>query len=149
MQIIDLISSYGPWSWMVAGLVLLALELVVPGGFFLWLGISGLATGILAFVPGISQPFQWVIFGALGLVSVLLWRRYSRGHKEVTDQPFLNNRAERFVGHEAVIDTPIVNGFGKLRLGDTDWRISGPDLAAGAKVRIVGHDVGVLKVIAA
>jgi membrane protein implicated in regulation of membrane protease activity len=149
MQIIDLISNYGPWSWMVAGLILLALELAAPGGFFLWLGISGIVTGILAFVPGISQAFQWVIFGALGLVSVLLWRRYSRGHADVTDQPFLNNRAERFVGHEAVIDTPIVNGFGKLRLGDTDWRISGPDLAAGAKVRIVGHDVGVLKVVAA
>ncbi|HWA19945.1 MAG TPA: NfeD family protein [Devosia sp.] len=149
MQIIDLIAGYGPWSWMVAGLVLLALELVAPGGFFLWLGISGIATGILAFVPGISQPIQWVIFGALGLVSVLLWRRYSKGRSEVTDQPFLNNRAERFVGHEAVIDTPIVNGFGKLKLGDTDWRISGPDLAAGSKVRVVGHDVGVLKVVAA
>jgi membrane protein implicated in regulation of membrane protease activity len=149
MQIIDLISNYGPWSWMVAGLILLALELAAPGGFFLWLGISGIVTGILAFVPGISQAFQWVIFGALGLVSVLLWRRYSRGHADVTVRPFLNNRAERFVGHEAVIDTPIVNGFGKLRLGDTDWRISGPDLAAGAKVRIVAHDVGVLKVVAA
>ena len=46
MQIIELVASYGPWSWMVAGLVLLALELVVPGGFFLWLGISGLVTGV-------------------------------------------------------------------------------------------------------
>jgi membrane protein implicated in regulation of membrane protease activity len=148
MQLIDFVASYGGWSWMIAGLVLLALELIVPGGFFLWLGISGIATGLLAFVPGLTQPFQWVIFGALGLVSVVLWRRYSRGLKQETDQPFLNNRAERFVGHEAVIDTPIVNGFGKLKLGDTDWRISGPDLSAGAKVRVVGHDVGVLKVVA-
>ena len=149
MQIIDLISSYGPWSWMVAGLVMLALELVVPGGFFLWLGISGLATGVIAFIPGVSQAMQWLVFGALGLVSVLLWRRYARSHKQVTDQPFLNNRAQRFVGHEAVIETPIVDGFGRLRLDDTVWRISGPDLAAGAKVRIVGHEVGVLKVEAA
>jgi len=148
MQLIDFIASYGGWSWMVAGLVLLGLELIVPGGFFLWLGISGIATGVLAFVPGVTQPFQWLIFGALGLVSVLLWRRYSRNHKQVTDQPFLNNRAGRFVGHEAVIDTPIVNGYGKLKLGDTDWRISGPDLSAGARVRVVGHDVGVLKVVA-
>ena len=42
------IASYGPWSWIVAGVVLLALELVVPGGFLLWLGVAGIITGLAA-----------------------------------------------------------------------------------------------------
>ena len=49
-------------------------------------------------------------------------------------------------GHEAVIDEPIRDGFGRLALGDSVWRIAGPDLAAGQKVRIVGADGAVLKV---
>ena len=80
---------------------------------------------------------------------MLLWRRYTRDHRQVTDQPFLNNRAERFVGHEAVIDTPIVDGFGRLKLDDTDLAHQRARSRSGRKVRVVGHEVGVLKVVAA
>ena len=73
----------------------------------------------------------------------------TRNRKGVTDNPFLNRRADRFIGHEAVIDEPIKDGFGRLALGDTIWRIAGPDLAAGQKVRVVGSDGAVLKVEAA
>jgi len=31
--------------WLVAGLVLLVLEMLVPGVFMMWLGIAALATG--------------------------------------------------------------------------------------------------------
>ncbi len=48
-----------------------------------------------------------------------------------------------------MIDEPIKDGFGRVALGDTVWRIAGPDLAAGQKVRIVGADGAVLKVEAA
>ena len=48
MDIIAFVAQYGLWSWVVGGLVLLALELVVPGGIFLWLGIAAVVTGILS-----------------------------------------------------------------------------------------------------
>ena len=48
--------------------------------------------------------------------------------------------------YEAIIDEPIRDGFGRLTLDDTIWRIAGPDLAAGEKVRVVGADGAVLKV---
>jgi membrane protein implicated in regulation of membrane protease activity len=48
-----------------------------------------------------------------------------------------------------VINEPIADGFGRVTLGDTVWRISGPDLAAGRKIRIIGADGPVLKVEAA
>ncbi|MEQ1768343.1 MAG: NfeD family protein [Devosia sp.] len=149
MVLFDLFVQYGPWAWFVLGLVLLALELVVPGGYFLWLGAAGIVTGLVSFVLGVSWPGEITVFGLLSLAVVIGWWRYSRGRVHVTDQPFLNNRAERFVGHEAIIDAPIIDGFGRLRLDDTVWRISGPDLSAGSKVRVVGHEVGVLKVVAA
>ena len=38
MDLINLFGEYVPWSWIVGGLVLLGIELVAPGGVFVWLG---------------------------------------------------------------------------------------------------------------
>jgi membrane protein implicated in regulation of membrane protease activity len=146
MMLLDLFVQYGPWAWFVVGLVLLALELVVPGGWFLWLGAAGIITGLTAFIPGLGWPFQVAIFGALALAIVIGWTAISRNRKPRSDRPLLNERAGTFVGHEGLIDEPIVNGYGRLRLGDSVWRITGPDLAAGARVRVIGAEGAVLKV---
>ncbi len=146
MVLLDLFVQYGPWAWFVVGLVLLALELVVPGGWFLWLGAGGIVTGVLAFIPGVTWPWQVTIFGVLALAIVIGWTMISRRRTPRSDRPLLNRRAETFVGQESQIDEPIVNGFGRIKLGDTWWRISGPDLAAGPRVRVVGADGAVLRV---
>lgn len=149
MQVIDFITANGPWAWIVAGLVLLALELVVPGGFLLWMGISGIVTGLVVLFWAIGWPLQWLIFGVLSLVSIALWVRWTRSRPSATDRPYLNRRAEQFVGQEAVLEQPIQQGFGRVVLGDTVWRVSGPDLPAGQRVRIVGSAGAVLQVEAA
>ncbi|ODT77446.1 MAG: hypothetical protein ABS76_27055 [Pelagibacterium sp. SCN 64-44] len=147
MQLLALIAGIGPWAWVVAGLVLLALELVVPGGFLLWMGIAGICTGLIAFVQPIDWPWLWLIFGALSLVSITVWVRFARHRPdEGTDRPLLNRRMAQLVGREGVLDQPIAQGVGRLALGDTIWRISGPDLPAGQRVRVVGGDGPVLRV---
>jgi inner membrane protein len=148
MVLLNLFATYGPWAWFVIGLVLLALELVVPGGVFIWLGIAGIVTGLAAFFQPIGWPLQLVIFGLLSLVTVIGWKGYMRGREQETDQPFLNQRASRYIGHEGIINEPIRDGSGRIVLDDTIWRITGPDLAAGQKVRVVATDGPVLKVVA-
>ena len=148
MQLIEWIGQYGSWSWIVFGFVLLALELVLPGGVLVWLGASALVTGLLTLFVPIYWPLQFVIYGILALLSIWLWLRV-RGQGAATDQPFLNRRADRYIGRELVLDQPILGGAGRLALDDTTWRITGPDLAAGAKVRIVAVSGAVLEVEAA
>lgn len=148
MQVIDFIATHGAWSWVVAGLILLALELVVPGGVLVWLGGAALVTGLLALLVNIFWPLQFVIFGVLALVSIGLWLKF-RGPGVASDRPFLNQRASRFIGQEAVLDEPIRDGIGRLALDDTVWRVQGPDLAAGSRVRIIEADGALLKVEAA
>ena len=148
MDIIALIVQYGAWSWVVGGLVLLALELVVPGGIFLWLGISAVVTGIASALIVIGWPLQILIFGVLAVASVFIWLRV-RPHGTPSDRPFLNRRANRYVGQEVVLDEPIRDGHGRVILDDTTWRIQGPNLAAGQKIRIIDADGAVLKVEAA
>jgi membrane protein implicated in regulation of membrane protease activity len=148
MQVLEFIANNGAWSWVVAGLVLLALELVAPGGVLVWLGAAALVTGGLALLVNVYWPLQFVVFGVLALAAIWLWLR-TRKQEQPTDRPYLNRRAERFIGHEVVLDEPIRDGEGRVALGDTTWRVTGPDLAAGAKVRVVDADGAVLKVEAA
>jgi membrane protein implicated in regulation of membrane protease activity len=146
MDLIAFLAENGSWSWIIAGLVLLALELVVPGGYLLWLGVAGILTGLLTLVQPLPLALQWLIFGALSLVSILVWLRITRNRKQQTDRPLLNNRADRFIGVEAVLEHPIVEGHGRMALDDTVWRIAGPDMPAGRRVRITGSDGAVLRV---
>lgn len=149
MQVIDFIASYGAWAWIVAGLILLGLELLLPGGFLLWMGISGIVTGLMVLFQDISWPLQWLLFGVLSLLSITVWLRWSRSRETPSDRPLLNQRADQLVGQEAVLEQPIQQGFGRIVLGDTVWRVSGADLPVGQRVRIVGHDGAVLRVEAA
>ncbi|WEJ59024.1 NfeD family protein [Devosia sp. FJ2-5-3] len=146
MMIVDFLAANAPWGWIIAGLVLLALELVVPGGFLVWLGTAGIVTGLVVFIQPMDWPWQWLMFAILSLASIFAWLRWSRSRKSTDDQPFLNRRAERFVGQEFTLDQPIAGGFGRLSLGDSVWRIAGPDLPVGQRIRIVGYDGPVLKV---
>lgn len=147
MDLIALIAEYGAWSWIVGGMVLLAIELIVPGGVFVWLGTAGIAVGLITLAQPISWPMQWLLYGALSIASVVGWLNYSKRRRdETTDSPLLNKRAARFIGQEVALKDAIVDGVGRVELGDTVWRVSGPALSAGAKVRITGSDGAVLTV---
>ena len=41
---------------------------------------------------------------------------------------------------------PIVNGRGSVKIGDSIWRVEGPELPKGARVRVLGADGTLLKV---
>ena len=53
-----------------------------------------------------------------------------------TDQPLLNRRGDQLVGRTATLTEPITNGRGRVKFGDTMWRVSGPDLPVGTTVRV-------------
>lgn len=46
-------------------------------------------------------------------------------------------RAAQLIGRTAVLAEPIREGRGRIRLDDTVWRVSGPDLPAGSRVKVV------------
>jgi len=146
MGLFGIFIEYGAWSWLIIGLVLLGLELLLPGGVLVWLGIAAILTALVRFVFPLDWPHQIGVFGLLGLISILFWLRLVRGRSDASDRPLLNRRAARHVGQEIVLDEPIADGFGRVPIGDTVWRVSGPDLPAGRRVRIIGYDGAVLKV---
>ncbi|WP_043610654.1 NfeD family protein [Ensifer sp. ZNC0028] len=135
------IQELGPWSWWVLGFVLLAAELVAPGVFLIWIGVAALVVGILSLLLWEVGFWIWqvqlVLFALLSVAAVLLGRRFALSTSETSDEPLLNQRAESLVGRTAVLEKPIAEGRGRIRLDDTFWIVEGPDLPAGTRVRVV------------
>ena len=144
----NVVAHYG---WWLLALILIGVELMVPGFFMLWIGVAAAAMGlILLFVPHLSFLAQAAVFALLAIVSCYLyWRFIRRALAEPSDQPRLNRRAEQYIGRRFVLETAIVNGQGKARVGDSLWLAEGPDLPMGAAVEVTGVDGSTLKVRAA
>ena len=132
--------ALGPWAWIIAGGVLLALELAVPGAFMMWLGLAAVLVGLITFVIDWSWQAQGIAFAVFALASVPLWRRFARQVDPQTEAPLLNRRTEAMVGSVYTLDRPIVDGIGAVRIGDTVWRVSGSDAPAGSRVKVVRAD---------
>jgi membrane protein implicated in regulation of membrane protease activity len=135
------------WHWWILAGVLLILELTAPAYFFLWLGIAAAATGLLLLVfPAIPLELQLVLFAALSVVAIIVWRRYRETGNDVTDQPNLNRRGEQYTGRTFTLEQAIENGVGKVTVDDSTWRVKGPDLPAGTKIKVDGVDGVVFEV---
>jgi membrane protein implicated in regulation of membrane protease activity len=136
-MIVDYIISFGVWNWLILGAVFLGLELMAPGAFMLWLGVAALVVGLVSFAVNWSWQVQCVAFAALSLALIPVWRRFASRVEQPSDSPMLNRRAEGYVGRVFTLENPIVDGVGRVRIDDTIWRVTGPDSAAGSRLRIV------------
>lgn len=140
-------AALGNWNWFLAAGLLLLLELALPGTFMLWLGLAAAATGFIAFAVPLGWQAGLAVFAVLSVAFVLLGRSIlRRGADRQSDQPFLNQRGEALVGQEFLLIDPIVAGAGRVRVGDSVWRVTGPDLPSGRRVRVSKVDGSVLVV---
>lgn len=137
-----IVTELGPWSWWVLGLVLLAAELVMPGVFLIWIGLGAILTGAISLLLWESGMWTWgvqaLVFAVASVAFTLLGRRFLSSRDGVSDQPLLNQRSASLVGRTATLQEPIRDGRGRIRLDDTFWLVSGPDLPEGTRVRVVG-----------
>ena len=133
--------TLGSWNWLIFGLLLMALELLAPGIFLFWLGLAALLVGVLSFALQPSWQLQLLLFAVFAAAAVPVWRRLARRDDGASvSNPFLNKRADALVGRVFTLEKPIVDGSGTVRIDDTIWRIAGPDIPAGSRVRIVRAD---------
>ena len=138
------------YLWWILALVLIAVEVMMPGYFMLWIGIGAAATGLLVLLmPGLSLLAQAVIFVLLAFVSCAVYWYAVRPalQKDEQNDGRLNRRAEQLIGGRYVLIEAIVNGRGKARVGDGQWLVSGPDLPAGSTVEVVAVEGTTLKVV--
>ncbi len=145
----EVFADLGPWNWMILAAVLFVLEVIAPGIFLMWFGLAAAITGLLAFGLDISWQWQIVWFCLLSLAAVLIALKYLRKHPLGSERPLLNERAVQHIGQNFDLIEPIVNGRGSVKIGDSIWRVEGPELPNGARVTVTGADGTVLKVVPA
>ena len=148
----SLFLEFGGWSWIVLGLLLLTVEIVAASTFFLWFGISALVVGLVTFVLGgtdfWSWQAQWIVFVTLSILLVIIGRKYLANRiTEESDNPNLNRRATQLIGREAVLIEAISQGIGRIKLGDTIWRVKGSDAPLGSTIKVVGEEGGTLLLV--
>ncbi len=111
------------WHWIVLGLLLSAVELVTPGGFYLiFFGVSAIIVGVLSAVL-LEMPAwsEWLLFSVLSVVSVLFFR-----NPLLARLGFLSSQepVDSLVGEIAVpVDDIAPDAVGRAELRGTSWAV--------------------------
>ena len=125
-------------AWLITALMLGIAELAVPGVFLVFLAIAAAFTGVMAFaLPDLPIAVQLGAFAIWSVVAVTIGKRWYRDYPVEGGDPLLNDRAARLIGQIVIVETALVDGQGRVLVGDGSWPARGSDAAVGTRVRIV------------
>lgn len=127
------------WSWMLFGAALLAVEMMLPGSFFvLFFGVGALLVGLLA-GAGLAEPWvEWLLFSVFSIGSLVAFRtrlleRFTKSHASTVG-------TESYVGDTATLTDDLEpGGVGKAELRGTVWTVRSHEtvrLARGQRCRV-------------
>ena len=141
MTLFSFFQNWGTWGWLTFGLILMILELIIPGTFVIWFGFGGIVTGlILIFVP-LSVNGQLATFAVCSTISVLfgffVYKRIFGANKEVGQRNKVG--AQKYIGQSFKVVEEIDDDAGKIAVGDTVWLAkSNHHIAKGKRAKVVG-----------
>jgi membrane protein implicated in regulation of membrane protease activity len=136
------------WYWWALAAVLLVFEMLLPGVVFLFVTIGALASGaFLLVVSDLSLELQLFVFAVVSVASAVVLRptlkRLQQGRPADAN---LNARGDSLVGRTIILDQPILGGHARVKVGDGSWTVTGPDMAAGSRVRVAAISGNELRV---
>jgi membrane protein implicated in regulation of membrane protease activity len=133
-----------PYIWLLAGVLLIGLELLTPGFVVIFFGIGALITGLLSLlIPGFSASLllQFITWGATSLLSLFAFRRFFK--RTFRGKVIEDTGEDEFVGQTAeVIEAVTHNKPGRVSFQGTTWKAVtyDSDLSAGDSVEIMKKD---------
>lgn len=131
------------WHWIIFGLVMLALEIVVPTFTLFWFGCGAIVVGsVLFFSPDLPLNLQLIAWAVVSVVFTFLWFKYLKPKfKDRTKAGLSRETVMGSVGF--VIQAPHDGEKGKVRfsvpvMGDEEWLfISDDSVVDGDKVKVI------------
>jgi len=97
------------WHWLIIAVALIILEILMPGAYFLWMGISAVVVGGAMFVfPQMPILVQVLIYAVLSVITVVMYKSYRKKNPVVTDEPALNRRGEQYIGRSFTLTEPLL-----------------------------------------
>jgi len=137
--------AFSALVWLAIGLLIMGLEIVVPGFVLFWFGVGGLLTSLFVFtriLPAGSAELQWSFFFVSSLLFLFIWHRYMKKHfsRDIVDEV----RDPTIQGLLGRVIKPIAPGMpGEVELYDNfhglrRWQAeSEDDLGEGDEVRVM------------
>ena len=128
------------WFWILFGLLLAAIELATPGGFFfIFFAVSALLVGMLELLHILeSDALQWGLFSVLSLVCLAFFRKPLLERMNREARP---DMVDSLVGELAVTAAPIAaGGHGRAEVRGAAWTVRNVDtvpVAASERCRVV------------
>jgi membrane protein implicated in regulation of membrane protease activity len=128
------------WYWILLGLLLAAIELATPGGFFfMFFAVSALLIGVLDLLNILgSDVLQWALFSVLSVVCLALFRKPLLERMNRDARP---DTVDTLVGELAVAATPMAAGqHGRAEVRGAMWTVRNVDavpVEAGERSRVV------------
>ena len=128
-------SGLSPAVWMIAGLVIAALEMVVPGFVIIWFGVAAVLTGILAFFVH-NTYFQLGAFAVLSGLLVFLAQWIGRRITRPEPEPAGANRMPGAIG--TVVQDILPGDVGRVKVTGEEWRAEAEvAIAKGKRIRVL------------
>ncbi|PJD91613.1 MAG: hypothetical protein CK424_06190 [Legionella sp.] len=133
--------------WIGLGVLFFLIEIMTGSGFLLFFGVSACIVAALPLIfTSLSLSAQFIIFAVLAVLDALCWKIILKHRRtRISDKPFLNKRAEQFIGQQFTLQSALTHGTGRIIVGDTIWQVKcEEELPLGATVRVVGIEGTVL-----
>ena len=136
-------------GWFTFGLILVLLELFLPGTYLIWFGLAAFVMGILVNFVLLSGVEILVCFAFVSaLFAGIGWYVYTKiiNKSKVPEKyKYLNDMAGAHIGKVYNLSEDAVDGRAKAKIGDTFWLVEvDGNLKKGDKVKIMGVEKGVV-----
>ncbi len=92
----------------------------------------------------VDAHMTWFVIFACAVFGLYFWLQYREQQRELNSPLASHRLGHSHIGRVLVLDHGLQNGAGRVRLGDREWAVRGPNLPAGAKARVTGVDGAVL-----
>jgi membrane protein implicated in regulation of membrane protease activity len=88
----------------------------------------------------------WFLTFAATVFALYFWFQHRAQQRELNSPLASHRSGHSHIGQVIVLEQGLQDGSGRIRLGNRDWPVRGPNLPAGAKARVTGVDGTVLLV---
>lgn len=127
------------WYWWALAIILIILEMLIPGTFFMGAAVAAAGVGLLVFLfSTVSLDYQVLVFSTVSIIIVIISRFLLNKNLFPDESSLSNHRGAGYVGRTFILTDSIVNGIGRIHADDGFWRVAGPDCPAGSRVKVIG-----------
>ncbi|MEI8362300.1 MAG: NfeD family protein [Betaproteobacteria bacterium] len=139
------------WVWGAIGLILLAVEMATGTFYVLWFGVAALCVTIAMWLfPNMPNAIQYVMFAALSLGSLAVWRL---NYKKTSKDSRVGQSQGEEIGRTGTVTEPCsATQNGKIRftqgvMGSREWAaISDSPIEAGSLATIIAVEGNALRI---